>query len=143
MTYRILYDDEALSRPLIADNWPDQLREQLVWWYENRTTLHAIVESSELVPSHLDFWPNNLFIDDIGELVPIEWAFYGEGALAEDVANFIPDAVFDGFVAPKKAGESVQGAYGGNQLIDANRQYRNRGLTLSYICDWAKMALAA
>jgi len=190
--YRILYDDEAWSRPLIADNWPDQLQEQLIWLYENRATLYSIVESSERFPSHLDFWPNNVFIDNTGNLVPIDWAFYGEGALGEDIANFIPDAVFDDFVAPEmlpqmeeelfsayiqglqkgghyvdekevlttfracavkyvwlgplmlqKAGERIQRAYGGSQLNDANRQYRNRGLTLSYICDWAKLAVAA
>ena len=190
--YQLLYQDEAWSRPLIAENWPDRLRGQLVWLYENQATLLSIVESSERVPSHLDFWPNNVFVDHVGDLVPIDWAFYGEGALAEDIANFIPDAVFDGFIEPQllprmerelfsayvaglvsggktcdiaevlrtfhacavkyvwlgplmlqKAGESVQRTYGGIQLDDANRQYRNRGLTLSYICDWAASAVAA
>lgn len=190
VNYQILYDDEAWSRPLIAENWPHDLQEQLVWLYENRETLYAIVESSERVPSHLDFWPNNIFIDDEGALVPVDWAFYGEGALGEDIANFIPDAVFDDFVSPdllpqmedelfgayieglqaggrptdvesilkvfracaakyvwlgplllQKTGEPVQSAYGGSQLVDASRQYRNRGLALSYICSWAKKAV--
>ncbi len=190
--YRILYDDEAWSRPLIADNWPQRLRDQLIFLHEHQSVLYSIVESSARVPSHLDFWPNNVFVDNAGDLVPIDWAFYGEGAYGEDIANFIPDAVFDGFVAaemlPKleqalfsayieglkaggttvdatevtktfhacavkyvwlgplmleKAGQTVQRAYGGAQLDDANRQYRSRGLALSYICDWAASAIAA
>jgi len=190
--YQLLYDTDAWSRPLIANNWPKHLREQLIWLYEHRATLYSIVESSPRFPTHLDFWPNNVFIDNSGELVPIDWAFYGEGALGEDIANFIPDAVFDGFVGPEllpkmeqvlfaaylrglregglcvdakqiqktfracavkyvwlgpllleNAGAEIQRSYGGGQLDDANRQYRHRGLTLSYICAWAEKAVSA
>lgn len=190
--YQILYDNQAWSQTLIADNWPQKLQDQLIFLYENRSALYSIVETSVRVPSHLDFWPNNVFVDNTGDLVPIDWAFYGEGAYGEDIANFVPDAVFDDFVAPemlpkleqdlfsayieglkaggttvnttevtktfhacavkyvwlgplllKKAGEPVQRAYGGAQLDDANRQYRNRGLALSYLCDWAASAIGA
>jgi hypothetical protein len=191
VNYGLLYDDEAWSRPLIAENWPSGLREELTFLHENKDALFDLAESSERVPSHLDFWPNNIFVDDEDALVPIDWSFYGEGGLAEDIANFIPDAVFDGFVTAdslprmeaellpaymeglvaggldadprevrqnlyacsvkyvwlgplllEKAGEGVQQEYGGRALADANDQYRNRGLALARLCEWAKQALA-
>lgn len=50
------------------------------------------------VPCHLDFWPNNVFVDDSGEVVLIDLGFWGWGSFAEDIGNFVPDAVFDGFL---------------------------------------------
>lgn len=192
VNYQLLYDESAWLQPLIVDNWPNKLRDQLIALYENRNELYEIVESSMRVPSHLDFWPNNVIVDKAGIVVPIDWSFYGDGAVGEDISNFIPDAVFDGFVGPdtlpemerflfnayldgldagglnlnpaeivksfhacavkyvwlgplllQKAAEGIQRAYGGDELTDANKQYRNRGKALSYICKWARLALTS
>ena len=43
----------------------------------------------------------------------------------------------------EKAGAQVQHEYGGRELTDANLQYRNRGLALAQVCDWAQKALDA
>jgi thiamine kinase-like enzyme len=44
---------------------------------------------------HLDVWPNNIVRRPDGEVVFLDWAFTGDGALGEDVGNLIPDSVFD------------------------------------------------
>jgi hypothetical protein len=99
--YDLLESDAAWQHPLIVDNWPAGLRQKLVYLYQHRQQLYDRLEGSRQVPSHLDFWPNNVFVSDQGDVVPVDWAFFGSGALAEDIGNFIPDAVFDGFVLPE------------------------------------------
>jgi hypothetical protein len=96
--YQLLESDVVWQQPLIADNWPAGLRAKLVYLYQHWQDLYAILERGPQLPSHLDFWPNNVFVTEQGEVVPVDWAFFGSGAIAEDVGNFIPDAVFDGFV---------------------------------------------
>lgn len=41
----------------------------------------------------------------------------------------------------ERAGAQVQQTYGGADLEDAHQQYRARGATLDFICDWAVLAL--
>jgi hypothetical protein len=40
---------------------------------------------------------SNVLRQPSGEIVLLDWAFTGDGALGEDVGNHIPDAVFDLF----------------------------------------------
>ncbi len=57
-----------------------------------------LLRLSEALPRtlcHLDVWPHNLIRRPDGEVVFIDWAFAGDGALGEDVGNLVPDAVFD------------------------------------------------
>ena len=95
--YALLDDKKVWELALIRESWPQTLQEGLQLLYREAGTLYEIMETARQVPSHLDFWPNNVFVTD-GEVVPVDWAFFGSGALGEDVGNFIPDAVFDGFV---------------------------------------------
>ena len=44
---------------------------------------------------HLDVWPNNIIRRAAGEIVLVDWAFTGDGALGEDIGNLVPDCVFD------------------------------------------------
>ena len=44
---------------------------------------------------HLDVWPNNIIRRAAGEIVLVDWAFAGDGALGEDIGNLVPDCVFD------------------------------------------------
>jgi hypothetical protein len=92
--YRALVDDAAWRQPLVAGHWAAELREPL-------ERLHAeqswFVDQVEAVPStlaHLDVWPHNLFGggDDV---ILIDWAFAGIGALGEDVGNLVLDSVWD------------------------------------------------
>ena len=96
--YQLLESDVAWQQPLIADNWPADLQAKLAYLYQHRQALYAMLEAAPQLPSHLDFWPNNVFVTEQGEVVPVDWAFFGSGAMGEDVGNFIPDAVFDGFM---------------------------------------------
>lgn len=100
--YEILRSDAAWARPLIANNWPTSLRRGLELLHEEREALLGLCEAGPRLPSHLDYWPNNLFLDDAGDVVPVDWAFFGDGGVGEDIANFIPDAVFDGFVSSRQ-----------------------------------------
>ncbi|MFI1568549.1 hypothetical protein ACH4ZX_36945 [Streptomyces sp. NPDC020490] len=47
--------------------------------------------------SHLDQRPANLRSHD-PDGVLCDWAFTGDGALGEDLGNYLPDSVFDPFV---------------------------------------------
>jgi hypothetical protein len=49
---------------------------------------------------HFDLHPANLFGDDDGPTVAIDWSFVGIGAIGEDVGNLVPDAVLDFHIAP-------------------------------------------
>ncbi|MEM7097377.1 MAG: phosphotransferase [Pseudomonadota bacterium] len=96
--WRVLGDSDAWQLPVIRKNWPGQLKEGLQFLYQHREALYGIVENAQQLPSHLDFWPNNVILDDQGWVVLIDLGFAGSGAWGEDLGNFIPDAVFDGFV---------------------------------------------
>jgi len=178
-------------QPLIVDNWSADLQPRLIRMWERQEALFEILEAAHQAPSHLDFWPNNVFVDVSGVVVLLDWAFFGAGAYGEDVGNFIPDAVFDGFMPSsqlpraseqmihgyieglaaggcrqsvqsvwrnvrasavkyvwlgplllRRAAGGAQQAYGGDVLIEANEQYRERGRTLEFLCAWAEQALS-
>lgn len=95
--WSLLESDAAWSHPLVHRNVPLELREKATSLHANRDRLYAIAEALPRTICHLDFWSKNLFRRG-DEIVVIDWAFVGDGALGEDVGNLIPDAVFDHFV---------------------------------------------
>lgn len=106
--YSLLDRDQAWRAPLIQDTWPAGLRRQLQALYAQREQLLQILEQAAEIPSHLDFWPHNVVLHSSGALVPVDWSFFGAGAAAEDIGNFIPDAVFDGFMPPEALPEMTE-----------------------------------
>ena len=50
--------------------------------------------------SHLDLWPANAISGSNGSpgTVLVDWAFTEDGALGEDIGNYVPDTVFDLFL---------------------------------------------
>jgi hypothetical protein len=80
-----------------ADVWPDRVRGRMRALWEGRHGLVAIAGAAPRTLCHLDVWPMNLIADG-ATTVLLDWAFVGEGALGEDIANLIVDSVADGFM---------------------------------------------
>ncbi|NUP22657.1 MAG: aminoglycoside phosphotransferase [Streptomyces sp.] len=183
----LLDDDEAWRHPLIRDHFPDGLRRDMVRLHHDREWFLTVMESLPRAVSHLDQWPANVRGHDEGSIL-FDWAFAGDGALGEDLGNYIPDSVFDLFVPAARlpsyaaaayeaylhglresgrrdderlvrlavcasavkydwltalmlarAGEE-QLDYGGGRTVSAELRYRERGLTLAFLADWATEA---
>ena len=95
--WSLLTSDEAWSLPLVRDNVPGELQRVTNLLHDSRDALYAIARRLPRTLCHLDFWSKNLFAD-ADEILLIDWAFVGEGALGEDIGNLVLDAVFDHFV---------------------------------------------
>jgi Phosphotransferase enzyme family len=110
----LLYDDAAWEQPLIARHFGPETRAGLVRLRENRPQLLAIAAALPRVIAHLDAWPNNLIVRPDGEIVFLDWAFTGDGALGEDASNLVPDAVMDLLIDHARLDElaaAVEAAY--------------------------------
>jgi len=94
----VLEDDDAWAHPLARAAFPPDLRDRLRFMHDNRERLYRINEALPRTLCHLDFWTKNLIAAPGGETVVLDWAFFGLGALGEDIGNLIPDAVFDLFL---------------------------------------------
>lgn len=97
--WSLLTDDDAWSLPLVARNFPPELREAATWLHSVRNRLYDLAERVPRTLCHLDFWTKNLILREDGSLALLDWAFVGDGALGEDIGNMVPDAAFDHFVA--------------------------------------------
>ncbi|MEU8862269.1 aminoglycoside phosphotransferase [Streptomyces umbrinus] len=184
----LLDDDTAWQQPLVRDHFPDGLRERMVRLHDEREWFLRTMESLPRVFSHLDQWPANL-VSRHGESVLLDWAFAGDGALGEDIGNYIPDTVFDLFLPAarlpelatamyeayvrglraggwqgderlvrlgvcasavkydwltalmlSRASDERQLDYGGGRTVEAERRYRERGVVLAFLADWADEA---
>lgn len=93
--WALLYDDGAWAQPLMARHFDAGLRAGLVRLHERRDELLAVLGGLPRVIAHLDVWPNNLIRRPDGQVVFLDWAFTGYGALGEDISNLVPDSVFD------------------------------------------------
>jgi hypothetical protein len=106
-------DDADWDHPSVAAAWPAAVRRQLRRLWAGRRRVLAAAEAAERTLCHLDVWPANL-IDHAGTSVLLDWAFTGDGAVGEDVANLIVDSCADGLMdaalLPEIA-ESTTGRY--------------------------------
>jgi hypothetical protein len=93
----LLDEDEAWRQPLVQDHFPAGLRQEMVRLHHDREWFLTIMETLPRVFSHLDQWPANVRSDGSGSAL-VDWAFAGDGALGEDLGNYIPDSVLDHFV---------------------------------------------
>ncbi|HEX8101915.1 MAG TPA: phosphotransferase [Solirubrobacteraceae bacterium] len=91
----LLDDDDAWNRPLMREHFGPDLRQDLIRLHAARDRLLALSEALPRTVCHLDVWPNNVIRRPGGEVVFLDWAFAGDGAIGEDVGNLVPDAVFD------------------------------------------------
>jgi hypothetical protein len=92
--------------------WPVRLKRRLKRLWDDRDRLVAAAEATERTLCHLDVWPANL-VDDAGTSVLLDWAFTGDGAIGEDVANLIVDSFTDGLMDVAKLPELAESATDG------------------------------
>jgi hypothetical protein len=95
--WQLMTDDAAWQQPLIRETWPAELREAWTDLLVHRDALLDLVATLPRARCHLDFWVSNVIQRPTGELALFDWSFLGDGALGEDIGNYIPDAVFDLF----------------------------------------------
>lgn len=91
----LIDDDTAWALPLMRKHFSVPLRDGLVRLHRHRDRLLTLMERLPRTVCHLDVWPNNLIRRPSGEVVLLDWAFTGDGALGEDIGNLIPDSVMD------------------------------------------------
>lgn len=93
--HALLHDDAAWEQPLVARHFDPELREGLATLHERRDELLTIMAALPRTICHLDVWPANLIRRPGGQVVFLDWAFAGDGALGEDPGNLVPDSIFD------------------------------------------------
>jgi hypothetical protein len=106
--WQLMTDDAAWQQPLIRETWPTELREAWTNLLVHRDALLDLVASLPRARCHLDFWVSNVIQRPTGELALFDWSFLGDGALGEDVGNYIPDAVFDLFWPAERVSELAE-----------------------------------
>src|SRR4029453_10956732 len=88
--------------PRAAAAWSRAARAGLRRRWERRGELLDLDEALPQTTCHLDVWPMNLIAREGpgAEVVLLDWAFAGAGAVGEDVGNLIPDSVGGGLIDP-------------------------------------------
>jgi len=97
--------DAAWAQPLIRDTWPPDLRAGWTRLLAHREDLLRVMEALPRTSCHLDAWVSNVIRRPSGEVVLLDWAFAGDGAVGEDLGNYLPDAVFDLFWPAERLAE--------------------------------------
>jgi hypothetical protein len=112
-SWDLLDDDDVWQHPVVRETFPAGLREGVRLVHASRERLYQISEALPRTLCHLDFWPQNLFRQPDGQIVLIDWAFAGLGAVGEDAGNLVPDAVLDHFVPAAELPALEQAVYEG------------------------------
>ncbi len=118
--WELLDDDGAWGQPLVAEEWPDGLREKWRQLVAHRNTLLTRIDRLPRRRCHLDLWVSNVIRRPGGEIALLDWAFTGDGALGEDLGNHIPDAVFDLFWPAERMRELAETCI--DQYLDGLRE---------------------
>ncbi|MEU4392791.1 aminoglycoside phosphotransferase [Kribbella sp. NPDC023855] len=94
--WHLLDDDDAWRHPLVRQ-WPATLRAGWVRMVAHRADLLTVIERLPRTWCHLDLWVSNVIRRPAGDVALLDWSFTGDGALGEDIGNYIPDAALDLF----------------------------------------------
>jgi hypothetical protein len=113
---KLIGEPVAWDHPQAAAVWTAELRAGLRRLWRRREELLTLAEALPQTTCHLDVWPMNLIArgGPGEEIVLLDWAFAGGGAVGEDVANLIADSVADGLIDPgllPEIDQAVTGAY--------------------------------
>ncbi len=106
----LLDDAGAWQQPLVRDHFPPGLRDDMVRLHHDREWFVGIMETLPRALSHLDHWPANVRSSGRDSAL-FDWAFTGDGALGEDIGNYIPDAFFDLFLPAARLPELASTVY--------------------------------
>lgn len=106
----LLDDDEAWQQPLIRDHFSPGLRKDMVRLHHDREWFLYIMETLPRALNHLDHWPANLRTTGRNSAL-FDWSFTGDGALGEDIGNYIPDTFFDLFLPASRLPELASAVY--------------------------------
>jgi hypothetical protein len=98
-------DDAAWDQSLVRATWPGDLRSGWQRLLAHREQLLTSMERLPRTLCHLDAWVSNAIRRPSGEVVLVDWAFAGDGAVGEDLGNYLPDAVFDLFWPAERLAE--------------------------------------
>lgn len=107
----VVEDDAAWEQPLIRDTWPPDLRAGWARLLAHREQLLRVMEQLPRTLCHLDAWVANVIRRPTGEVVLLDWAFAGDGAVGEDLGNYLPDAVLDLFWPAEQLAELEAGCW--------------------------------
>jgi hypothetical protein len=110
--WELLDDDEAWQQPAVRDHFPDGLRAAMIRLHLDREWFLDVLERLPRVFSHLDMWPANVLSRGTESIV-VDWSFAGDGALGEDIGNYIPDTMFDLFLPTARLPDLQAAVYGG------------------------------
>ncbi len=94
----VLDDAAAWEHPVVIEGFGDErhrLRARFTELYRDADRWLGLMESLPRTLCHLDCWVNNAIAADDGTDVLVDWSFAGQGAVGEDVGNWVPDAIFD------------------------------------------------
>ncbi|WP_329260175.1 aminoglycoside phosphotransferase [Streptomyces sp. NBC_01478] len=145
----LLDDDAAWQQPLVRDHFPAGLRHDMVRLHHDREWFLDVMEALPRAFSHLDQWPANVRSHG-SDSVLFDRAFAGDGALGEDLGNYLPDSVFDLFVPARSLPGYAARAYGAylHGLRESGNQTDERLVRLGMCAsavkyDWLTAAMLA
>ena len=91
----VLGDPDRWQHPRVHRHLGD-LEAPLRRLHDQRHRFYDLARACPRTLCHLDVWPANLARREADEMFTLfDWSFCGDGALGEDIANLIPDSVFD------------------------------------------------
>ena len=100
----VLHDAAAWEHPVAVEGFGDErhrIRARYAELYADADRWLGLIESLPRTLCHLDCWANNAIAADDGTDVLVDWSFVGEGAVGEDMGNWVPDSIFDFFLQPE------------------------------------------